>query len=243
MEALIGNPIIGTNLNRLRYDLPPWCPKDSVPKVFKALVAINRDIEAIGKNRRNQDQKYSFRGIDDIFNTLHELFAKHGVTSRPVVLQRQQGDRTTKSGSSMIHVALEVEFWLTDEDGATAIIGPTWGEALDTSDKSTNKAISFAMKYAMLQTFTIPTEDMAEGDRTTPEAGAPSVPDEPIGEEMAGRIYSAFVALGVPKDMLLKTLNTDNIAGLTQRIVPKLLGWRDEIAKDKSAIKRIFGGT
>ncbi len=229
----------------IRYDLPPWLKSDTTPKVWGALVAIMRDIDAIGKNRRNQDQKYSFRGIDDVFNMLHELLAKHGVTTRPRVLQRIQGDRQTKSGSNQIHVALEVEFWITDEDGASAIVGPVWGEALDTSDKATNKAISFAMKYAMLQTFTVPTEDMAEGDRTTPEAGTPQEkPAEagPIGEEMAARVYSAFVALGVTKEQLHKKLNTQAVAGLDKQLVPELLAWRNEIEKDKRAIGRIFGG-
>lgn len=229
-----------------RYDLPEWCDKTKPPKVFAALVAINRDIEAIGKNRRNQDQKYSFRGIDDVFNTLHELFAKHGVTCRPVALSRIQTERSTKSGTPTIHVALEAEFWLTDEDGASAIIGPSWGEGLDSSDKSTNKASSGAIKYALLQTFTIPTEDMAEGDRTTPEAGSPPqqpVEAGPIGEEMAQRIYSAFVALGVTKDQLHKKLNTSAVAGLDKGLVQEMLGWRNEIEKDKRAIGRIFGGT
>ena len=161
-----------------------------------------------------------------------------------MALSRIQTERSTKSGTPTIHVALECEFWITDEDGASAIVGPAWGEGLDSSDKSTNKASSGAIKYAMIQTFTIPTEDMQDADRTTPEAGAPQDDEQgPIGDELAGRIYSAFVALGVTKEALLSKLGTDNVAKLDKLLVPKMLSWRDEIAKDKSAIKRIFGGT
>ena len=44
-------------------------------KYTKALATVNKSIKAIGKDRTNQQQGFKFRGIDDVMNELHSLFA------------------------------------------------------------------------------------------------------------------------------------------------------------------------
>ena len=43
----------------------------------------------------------------------------------------------------------------------------TYGEAMDSADKATNKAMSAAYKYAAIQAFCIPTEGDNDADATT----------------------------------------------------------------------------
>ena len=64
---------------------------------------------------------------------------------------------------------MEYDFFA--EDGSKVTVGPIPAEGLDSGDKATNKALSAALKYALIQTFSVPTEDMAEADLESPEIG------------------------------------------------------------------------
>ncbi|MFA6282080.1 MAG: ERF family protein, partial [Candidatus Omnitrophota bacterium] len=66
--------------------------------IFQAMAKITSEVEAIGKNKINEQQRYKFRGIDDLYNTLHGLYGKYGITitSEPVNSLREE--RTTKNG-------------------------------------------------------------------------------------------------------------------------------------------------
>ena len=82
-------------------------------------------------------------------------------------MTRETTERATKSGSTLFYTVLEVEFdFVSSEDGSTHTIR-TIGEAMDSADKSTNKAMSAAYKYACLQAFCIPTEGDNDADATT----------------------------------------------------------------------------
>jgi hypothetical protein len=53
----------------------------------------------------------------------------------------------------------------------------TFGEAMDSGDKATNKAMSAAYKYACMQAFCIPTEGDNDADAKTHEVAADPVVD------------------------------------------------------------------
>ena len=87
----------------------------------------------------------------------------------PTVLSRASEDRTTAKGGAMQCVTLSVEYRFFHADGSS-ISCTVMGEGRDTSDKATNKAMAVAHKYALLQTFCIPTEDIGQDD---PDAETP----------------------------------------------------------------------
>jgi hypothetical protein len=127
-----------------------------------------RDIEAIGKDRTNQTQGFKFRGIDDLYNELHPIMAKHGLFSFPKILSSRTEERLTAKGSTNIFRIIDVEYTFCDESGESLVVGPVIGEASDLGDKGNNKALSIAHKYALLQLFCIPTEDEKDPDAQTP---------------------------------------------------------------------------
>jgi hypothetical protein len=134
--------------------------------------------EGIGKNRRNTQQGYQFRGIDDVYNTLSSILAKHGLLMLPRILSRSCEERTTRNGSALFYVTVEAEFDLVAaEDGSKHTIR-TYGEAMDSADKATNKAMSAAYKYAAMQAFCIPTEGDNDADSTTHDV-TPAVQEAP----------------------------------------------------------------
>jgi hypothetical protein len=135
-------------------------------KVYQAINKVQAELAhtGISKTRTNtQGSGYKFRGIDDVFNALSPLLATHGLCILPRMLTRTCEERMSKSGGNLFYVTVEAEFDLVAaEDGSKHTIR-TFGEAMDSGDKATNKAMSAAYKYAAMQAFSIPTE----GDNDT----------------------------------------------------------------------------
>lgn len=129
-------------------------------EVYKAIAAIIGEMskEGIGKDSTNQQQRWNFRGIDAVYNALAPKLANHELMIIPRVLSREVTERQTRNGGNMFYVVVDCEFdFISAKDGSkhTARI---FGEAMDSGDKATNKAMSIALKYAAFQTFFIPTE-------------------------------------------------------------------------------------
>lgn len=137
--------------------------------VYKAIAAVSLDLskEGIAKDRKNDQQGYKFRGIDDVYNALAPIIAKHGLVILPRILTRTVTERTTAKGGVLFYVVVEAEFdFVAASDGSRHVVR-TYGEAMDSADKATNKAMSAAYKYAAFQTFCIPTEGDHDADATT----------------------------------------------------------------------------
>ena len=138
--------------------------------VYKAITAVTAIMarEGLSKSRSNATQGYKFRGIDDVYNALSAHLAASNLCILPRVVAREHVERATKSGSVLNYTILEVEFdFVSSVDGSKHTIR-TVGEAMDSADKSSNKAMSAAMKYAVLIAFQVPTEGDNDTDATTP---------------------------------------------------------------------------
>jgi hypothetical protein len=140
--------------------------------IYKAIVSVASDIAktGIGKNRNNAQQGYKFRGIDDVYNEMAPLLAKHNICILPRVLGRTSTERTTAKGGLLFSVIVEMEFdFVCSLDGSKHTV-KTFGEAMDSGDKATNKAMSAAYKYAAFQAFCIPTEGDNDAEVPIPDA-------------------------------------------------------------------------
>ena len=100
------------------------------------------------------------------------MIAKHGLVILPRCLERQVTERPNKSGGVIFSVTVDAEFdFVSSHDGSKHTV-KTYGEAMDSADKATNKAMSAAYKYAAFQTFCIPTEGDNDADATTHQVGS-----------------------------------------------------------------------
>jgi len=140
-------------------------------EIYKALATVNKSIKAIGKDRTNQQQGFKFRGIDDVMNELHSLFAANEIIILQTVNEVNVTERTNQRGTALFYVRINVTYHFTHSDGSMADVTVT-GEAMDSGDKATTKALSIALKYALLQMFLIPTEDEKDPDAQTHEVKA-----------------------------------------------------------------------
>lgn len=142
--------------------------------IFEKMTAAMADIGAVSKSQTNQQQHFRYRGIDDAMNALYPILAKHGLFLVPEVLDQKREERTTKNGGNLIYSILKVRYTMYAGDGSS-VSAVVIGEGMDSADKSSNKAIAAAMKYAIFQMFCIPTEDMRndDPDKETPPDSTP----------------------------------------------------------------------
>lgn len=164
-------------------------------QVYKAIADVMSAFskEGISKDRTNtQGASYKFRGIDDVLNALSGHLSKAGLIIIPRVLSRECVERTTKSGGAIFYTSVDVEFDLVSAEDGSKHTARVQGEAMDTSDKSTNKAMSAAYKYMAFQTFCIPTEGDNDTENNTHEVAPSQKPNDASKNEEARQLFTSL---------------------------------------------------
>lgn len=201
------------------------------PKSVYALISkVTKEIAKTGiaKSQKNQQQGYHFRGIDDVYNTLAKLISEVGLVILPRVTSREVVERMTAKGNAVFYVCVYCDFdFVSSLDGSTHTI-KTYGEAMDSGDKATNKAMSAAYKYAVMQAFCIPTIGDNDADATSHEV---DVDINNLYKEYIG-IYKNVIAI----DPTLTKFHPDNwgaepTAALYLRAIPVLKAKLNELKK------------
>lgn len=136
--------------------------------IFSAIQKIMEEVGGIGKDQTNKQQGFKFRGIDDVYNALHPLLAKHGVFTVPKVLEDRHEERASKSGGVLIYRILKMKYTYFASDGSS-VSAIVMGEGMDSGDKSCAKAMSIAHKYSHIQVFNIPTKENDDPDHEVHE--------------------------------------------------------------------------
>lgn len=144
---------------------------NTVPQIYSKMAAMLGDFDAVGKDSKNEQQGYKFRGIDALVNAAHQVLKKHGVfVTTNIVSQKSEVREVTRGNGKqgydkVVELTVTYTFWAEDGSHVSSTIA---SEGLDSGDKATNKALSAALKYALIQTFQVPTEDMEDADRESP---------------------------------------------------------------------------
>ncbi len=143
-----------------------------------------RDINPVGKEGWNEMQRFKFRKIDDFIDSLHPAMVKNGVIliPRKIKYEKRSIEVTRSSGKTGIdtHVELDMEYDLyAAEDGSKLTVGPFPGEAIDSGDKATTKALTAAYKYFLIETFIFPLVDMVDADSESHDVKSVT-PNQPI---------------------------------------------------------------
>jgi hypothetical protein len=168
-------------------------------KVYEKIAAVQGELAKVGisKSRRNAQQGYNFRGIDEVYAALSPLLAAHGLVIVPRMLSREVVERQSQKGGALFNVTVHAEFdFIAAEDGSKHTAS-TFGEAMDSADKATNKAMSAAYKYAAFMTFAIPTEGDNDADASHHDvAPVNACITDAQRTELMGMLESMNVAVG-----------------------------------------------
>lgn len=145
-----------------------------VPTVHQAWAAVMADVRELGKNQRNDAQRFNFRGIDDVMNACGPVLRKHGVAVVPSHVTAGHRDVQTTQGKPSREATVVVTYTVYGPAG-DSFTGMAPGESMDSGDKGTPKAMSVAMRTFLLQALCLPTEDV-DPDAQTYERGAGPTP-------------------------------------------------------------------
>lgn len=151
---------------------------DTPNRILKALAEVQEGIHAVGvgKLRKNVEQRFNFRGIDDALEAFAPLLTKAGIVVSPAYSDLVVTDRQTKSGGTTYNARLQGTFTFTAvSDGSSRTIGPFFGEANDGQDKAISKATSVAYRNALFLAFCVPHEPAIGGDPDATGEAAPAV--------------------------------------------------------------------
>lgn len=171
--------------------------------IYESMNAVMVDCGFVGKDSKNQQQGYKFRGIDAVMNALNPALRKNKVFVVPTVLSQEREERTTAKGGLLIYSIVTCKYTFYAEDGSF-VESVVIGEGMDSGDKATNKAMSAAFKYACFQAFCIPTEEMRDSEDDSPEP-IPKTPKEraaaayPSRDEMLAFCASAYDSENIVK--------------------------------------------
>ncbi|MFD7121934.1 ERF family protein [Streptomyces sp. NPDC059922] len=156
-------------LIKTAYEPAPAGTPADLPRVFQVIHGVMRDVMPVGKDQQNTQQNYSFRGVDDAMSAMAGPMRNHGCFIAPEIASHNQRPR----GEKGTHTVIKMLYRIYGPAGDCLHVTVP-GEAMDTADKSTNKAMSAALKYMLFQVFMIPVDarsiDDSDRDDTAPPA-------------------------------------------------------------------------
>lgn len=135
-------------------------------EVYKSIAEMTGEIATIGigKTNKNQQQGFTYRGIDDIYEVLAPYLAKHQLLCLPRVVSRSVTEKTNAKGTTLFYVSVTVEYDFISAKDGSKVTTRMEGEAMDSGDKATGKACSYAYKNNAIQVFCIPIEPALDPD-------------------------------------------------------------------------------
>ena len=149
------------------------------PQIYTLIGQAMKKIGAIGKDSRNEQQKFMYRGIDAVYNALSPVMSELGLFICPEILDQTREERVNKNGTTLLYSILKIKYTMYAPDGSS-VSCTVIGEGMDSGDKASNKAMSVALKYAMFQLLMIPTEEMVDPDAETHNVTSGAItPDAP----------------------------------------------------------------
>lgn len=135
---------------------------ETIGKLVAALSQAMADVGAVQKTGKNNFHKYSYASAEDISRAVQPVFAKNGL----VLICRNICKAIRNTEGKNQHVEIELRYRLAHVSGEWMDV-EIMSEGVDNGDKATFKALTGALKYALVQLCLIPTGDDVEKDSPT----------------------------------------------------------------------------
>lgn len=205
--------------------------------IYESIAAVMDEIGIISKDKFNAQQKFSYRGVDDVMNALSPAFVKHRLFMVPEVLEQSRERRVSNKGGELIYSVCKVRYTFYAEDGSN-IQAVVIGEGMDSGDKASNKAMAVAFKYACFQVFCIPTEEMVKTDAAPVDPDrdyhSPSMPAPEMANEVMKRTFvKECDRIGKSKGSILKAIGCPSMESMTvEHFNRAMAGFRNTPSKE-----------
>lgn len=137
--------------------------------LYEKLLDIQKSVDTIIKDGRNQSDKYDFASDENVLDTFRPLMDERKLLLIPRMKSASIHEGTTRSGT--VRYLTEITFdmvWHDTESGEELSV-PWYSQGVDLAgEKGVGKAATYAEKYFLLKFFHIPTKrDDPDGDERT----------------------------------------------------------------------------
>lgn len=170
------------NAPPVRPEHPPIAPPPPVRSLIRKLSEVMAAVERVPKRGHNDHFNYDFAREADLVEVVRAELAKRQVMIFPDVEKCETREVPGNKGPLFI-TRMEVNFTVEDGESGEQRIFKAIGEGEDNHDKGCYKAITGALKYALMKLFLIPTGDDPEASKRprdqrdpTPESGSRPAP-------------------------------------------------------------------
>lgn len=160
----------------------------TLPLIYGKMTEVMRAVQGVAKRDKNTHQNFNFRGIDAVMNAVGPVLREVGVIVVPNLIAANYEKVQTTTGKATTACRLEVDYTFWAEDGSS-ITTSVAGEAFDSGDKATPKAMSVAFRTALLQALCLPTDE-PDPDSFTHERVVVN-PATPLQIEEIGKAFAA----------------------------------------------------
>jgi hypothetical protein len=143
------------------------------------LAEVRRRIGYIQKRGHNERFNYSYVTAADIAGSVGDILSELGVVVIPC-LENITYESSPGRGETTRMAQVVMAYTFSDVDSGEEIVAKVAGQGLDTGDKAPYKAMTGALKYALLQSFLLATGDDPEDERMETRLTATGT-DRPIG--------------------------------------------------------------
>lgn len=131
---------------------------DPKPTVVEAMWAAMCSVQSIGKSDFNDFHRFNFRGIDTVLDHIGPAFRQHGIVTLPELLDLTTEQVKSSKDKPMRLTTVKVKYTFVGPAGdSLPTVVP--GEAWDSEDKGSSKAMSVAYRTALIQVLSIPTKE------------------------------------------------------------------------------------
>ena len=127
-------------------------------QIYADLAKVMRSVDHVGKGDFNSHQKFSFRGIDGVLNAVGPALREHNVVVYPRLHDVAYEEVKTSGGKASTACRVVVDYVFASVDGST-VEARVAAESWDTGDKAMPKAMSVAMRTALIQALALPTDE------------------------------------------------------------------------------------
>lgn len=217
--------------------------------IYQRMSAVTEELQTVAKNLMVETGKgKGYRAVSerDIIDAVKPLECKHGIYSYPAAREivdssmleseSEYGGKVTKKSTFFSRIKTVYRFVNVDEP-ADFIETTTFAEGIDTQDKGSGKAMTYADKYALMKAYKISTGD--DPDQAASEDRAYSAPERKAGRELRDRVLAGMNYIGMSdgeerRDFLKTVAGRSRLEDLTEDEATAVLNKLRRLAKNEA---------
>src|SRR5882762_7520208 len=134
-------------------------------KIAAKMAGAMKEIDAVTKKGRNENQKYNYVRAADVANEVRTALVNNGIAFTYDVSECRNWEKASNSGSMLNYCHIKVDCLFIDSESGESVTAGAVGWGMDSGDKAPYKAMTGALKYIMRMTFLIPDESDPESEK------------------------------------------------------------------------------